>query len=176
MRQRGSKGFTLIEMMIVVAIIGILASIATPAFIKYVKQSKTSEATINLKTMGDGASSYYQTEHFDDEGLPVLERQFPGPNTEAKHPGTVPPGTKAVLDVSAWQATPWFELNFSVSKPHYYQYAYQRMANNAFSARARGDLDADGTVSLFVVSGVADSSGEVSLSPAYAPPGADPLE
>jgi type II secretory pathway pseudopilin PulG len=163
-------------MMIVVAIIGILASIATPAFIKYVKQSKTTEATVNLKTMGDGASSYYQTEHFDDEGLPVLERQFPGPNAESKHPASVPAGTKTPIDTAAWQATPWFELNFSVSKPHYYQYAYQRMTNSSFSARAKGDLDGDGTESLFVVSGVADASGEVSLSPTFAPPGSDPLE
>ena len=71
------KGFTLIELMIVVAIIGILAAIAIPAFIKYVKQSKTSEAGMNLKTLADGAAAYYQADHYTTTGVPVAEKQFP---------------------------------------------------------------------------------------------------
>lgn len=53
------KGFTLIELMIVVAIIGILAAIAIPNFLQYQAKSKQSEAKVNLKGVFTSETSYF---------------------------------------------------------------------------------------------------------------------
>lgn len=54
-----SKGFTLIELMIVVAIIAILAAIAIPNYLRYAMKSKTAEATTNLGAIRTGETAYY---------------------------------------------------------------------------------------------------------------------
>jgi type IV pilus assembly protein PilA len=56
---RNRKGFTLIELMIVVAIIGILAAIAIPNFLKFQAKSKQSEAKTNLKAVFTAETAYF---------------------------------------------------------------------------------------------------------------------
>ncbi len=57
--RRKEKGFTLIELMIVVAIIGILAAIAIPNFMNYQCKAKQSEAKSNLGAIRTAQEAYY---------------------------------------------------------------------------------------------------------------------
>ena len=56
---KGDRGFTLIELMIVVAIIGILAAIAIPNFMTYQAKARQSEAKVNLGGVFTTATSYF---------------------------------------------------------------------------------------------------------------------
>lgn len=56
------QGFTLIELMIVVAIVGVLAAIALPAYQDYVIRAKVSEGIAALDAARIGTAEYFQTE------------------------------------------------------------------------------------------------------------------
>jgi type IV pilus assembly protein PilA len=58
LRNKSTKGFTLIELMIVVAIIGILAAIAIPNFLRFQLRSKTSEGKVNLAAIRTAEESF----------------------------------------------------------------------------------------------------------------------
>lgn len=59
MTQRNNRGFTLIELMIVVAIIGLLAGIGYPSYTEYVMRGKRSEARSGLLDAGAKLERYY---------------------------------------------------------------------------------------------------------------------
>ncbi len=157
-----SHGFTLVELMIVVAIIGILAAVAIPAFMQYIRRSKTSEATMNIRKVYDGAVTYFTEDHIARDGT-TLARQFPttadqtpGKPTEKMcvegvsqkyNPSTDDPFRAAT---SATSPT-WKALSFAIDEPFYFAYSFDsaETVEDGFTARANADLDCNGKESTF---------------------------
>ena len=153
----GSRGFTLIEMMIVVAILGVLASIAIPAFIKYVRRAKTTEALMNLRKLFDGSVQYYERDHSDRAGQSITP-QFPGqgiafgPAPNGNNPCCGQQGDKCAPDPDAWDGSVWHALNFAVDDPHYYWYWYKTTGVGTkarFTAMAMGNLNCNQAYATF---------------------------
>jgi prepilin-type N-terminal cleavage/methylation domain-containing protein len=157
-----NKGFTLIELMIVVAILAILAVVAVPAFIKYMRRAKTTEAIDEIDKIYKGAALYYTTPHVTQAGLKI-ECQFPANQgvtpveaTCCSSGGGAGPDAngddRCDSDPSLWDEDTWSALNFQMNDEHYFVYSFDAsgtLADAGFTATANADLDCDGISSTF---------------------------
>jgi type IV pilus assembly protein PilA len=140
------KGFTLIEMMIVIAIIALLATIAIPNYINFQKRAKTAEAKANLGSIRTTEEAY-KAEH-------DVYRTAPA------NPGSIPSATTA-----AWTTgdADWEAIGFEPKGDVRYQYQITSTDTSAnFTATAKGDLDGDSTYSTFTITEAGTSISETS--------------
>jgi type IV pilus assembly protein PilA len=98
---RKQEGFTLIELMIVVAIIGILAAIAIPNFLTYQLKSRQSEAKVNLNAIKT-SNIAFQAERSCYLGIPAMGALGAVPAINVK---TVPVGWPSTAVGQPYAAT-----------------------------------------------------------------------
>src|SRR5262245_15773114 len=169
--KRLKGGFTLIELMVVVAIIGILAAVAIPAFMRNARKAKTVEATTNVKKLYDGARAYYEEERNARGSIVPIAKQFPvspAATNPALNACCGQAGQKCdpavAAEKNAWSDPSWSALKFSMDDPHYYSYMYVGSGtgtNSQFTARANGNLDCDAVYSTFEMTGQIAADGVV---------------
>ncbi len=174
---RGRGGFTLVELMVVVAIVGILAVLAVYGVSRYVDSSRTAEARNSLGAIAKAAVSSYEEERHDD--TPLLSPGSSGAkNLHAFCASALndvpasPAGVKGRLYQSSatdWSQgdrwTGWPCLRFSLTEPQRYQYMY-KASPTGFIAVAEADFRGSSQVtSAFDVQGTADpTTGQLRVS------------
>lgn len=154
-REEKTSGFTLVELMLVVAIVGVLAAISIPSFAHYVQHAKTAEIGENLGALFLGATTYYTQEFTTEEGdrivsscvveaVPhVVDDSALGSHRIA--PSGIYVGDGAPASFSA--------LGFSPQEPLYYAY------NIASSIDPRCDTAAD-TEDVYIFEAAGDLNGD----------------
>jgi len=126
-------GFTLVELMIVVAIIGVLSAVAIPQFRTYQFKSKTAEVKSNLSAIRIAEEAYFA--------------EFSEYRSAAPEPATIPGSVPVAFDGVSSQFAP---LGFDAEGTVYFSYGVAIAENGSgFTADAGADIDGNGIVQFW---------------------------
>lgn len=132
-------------------VIGVLSAVAIPAFVKYMRRSKTSEAIYQMDKIYKGAIEYASVPRMDPAAGPLPCQFPPSAKVNGKSCCEFPEG-KCPGEASEWEGPTWSALKFQVNEPHYYRYEFTSEGTGTeakATVTAYGDLDCDGVESTF---------------------------
>lgn len=168
LRARQRPGFTLIELMIVVCILGVIASIAITSFGGYLRRARTAEAAQNLNALYKAAASLYMSERASRGISSTVVNNCVAESTTLTP--AIPTGDKQrFIPVDGF-----LQLNFRIADYVYFGYGISSLGTagsitclsspgsaSIYTFVANGDLNDDGLLSTFEMAVSSDEANQL---------------
>ncbi len=157
-RRESALGFSVLELMNVLALVAVLSTLGMYGLAKYVRHTKTAEAIASVEAIAKGAALYYNSSDSTQPTGTKLEAMRASRHFPPSSRGSVPfdptdvQGKRYKSAMNDWLGSPWREIRFSIPQPQFYAYGFETEGAGSTAkgfASAKGDLDGNGVWSVY---------------------------